>query len=543
MKRQIALACCTFATGIVGCTDKRPSAPHEPGIPAPPGMVVSNARVSTTTLSSAGSSALRAAVPSTVAYVSAEPGTFPDAVSALLSNSTRDDAAQPVALKNAGFDPIGIAAEAGDELSLELIGSTSTVVKIRVPPRRAPAVVRTNPGKGRTDVALNVQILAVFSEPIHVPSVTPATLELLNDGVRVKGTVVVSPDGLSAELIPESPLPPATTFTLEIRGGITDIDGDALESPSTIPFRTVSGGSLGLGTLAFVRISEGKSHIYLSNPDGSGIRRLTNSSESEFTPAWSPDGQMLAFNRDDGTFIIRKDGSGLIRLPVGGGWPSWSGDGKRLLVAVGKSLRIVAADGSGENEVSITPNAGGADGLGVYGVAEIWAANWSPDGTRIAFASWTNWDFLRAFIINSDGSGGRTFVNPVQNAIWDECGPVWSPDGSRIALLGGVFGSAAFGNASFGVGVLDPAIGNVTTILATGTTCWDGNYGVTTSFSGIAWSPDGRALAITTRDPPWVQGQPSPTNQSVAIAIVDITTKASLAVIPDAFDPSWSRAK
>ncbi len=541
--RSIAVGCAVaLVAGATGCSEQGPSAPDERNATLPSGMFVSNARFNSGTAVSAGLRSSLGVSAVNVAFVSAAPGTFPNATSASVYNRTRGGAPLLIKVTDGGFDPVGVNAEVGDELSLAvtIAGAEPTSLVLRVPPRRPPEVVRTTPPKGRTDVALNVQVIVVFSEPVSPSSVTTSSVALLQNQVPVKGAVRLSADGLAAEFVLDGPLKPQTSYSLVVGEGVRDLDGDALSGAWTTSFTTSAEVALS-GTIAFVSTREGQPHIYLSNPDGSGIRRLTNSSQAEFTPAWSRDGALLAFNSDDGTYVIRKDGSGLLRLPRGGGWPSWSPDGKQLLVVTESGLRIVRADGSQENEVVIVPNRDPGGQFAAYQVTDPSGANWSPDGKRIVFAAWTGYDFQRAFIMNLDGSNGRTFVNPFRGAIWDECGPVWSPDGSRVALLGGVFGGLAFPAGAFAVGIVDPETGAVTPIADTGTTCWDGNSQQTTSFSGIAWSPDGRTLAITKRNPPWVQGQPYPRNQQASIAIVNIQTKAVSAVIPDAYDPAWSR--
>jgi TolB protein len=58
---------------------------------------------------------------------------------------------------------------------------------------------------------------------------------------------------------------------------------------------------------------EGGSQIYLINPDGSNVRRITQSSGIDTEPVFSPDGQSLYFTSDRG-------GSPQIyRMPAGGG--------------------------------------------------------------------------------------------------------------------------------------------------------------------------------------------------------------------------------
>lgn len=68
-------------------------------------------------------------------------------------------------------------------------------------------------------------------------------------------------------------------------------------------------------TLAVSLSREGGSQIFLINPDGSGVRRLTSSSAIDTEPRYSPDGKWIYFTSDRG-------GSPQIyRMPANGGEP------------------------------------------------------------------------------------------------------------------------------------------------------------------------------------------------------------------------------
>jgi TolB protein len=97
--------------------------------------------------------------------------------------------------------------------------------------------------------------------------------------------------------------------------------------------------------LAVALSRDGGSQLYLINPDGSNVRRLTQSSGIDTEPVFSPDGQSVYFTSDRG-------GSPQIyRMPANGG------DAQRVtfegsynvsprISANGKSLAYVARNGS-----------------------------------------------------------------------------------------------------------------------------------------------------------------------------------------------------
>jgi len=91
--------------------------------------------------------------------------------------------------------------------------------------------------------------------------------------------------------------------------------------------------------IAFVQESQGHEHVFVANADGSGATQITDGSEDDESPTFSPDGSHVAFcavrgvapAQEANLFAVRDDGSGLVQLTEGDRMackPSWSRDGR-----------------------------------------------------------------------------------------------------------------------------------------------------------------------------------------------------------------------
>ncbi len=117
-----------FAFVAVACSDKSPVEPEPVSRPQspPPELIVSDPfrgwQQSGASENSSVSSLLALLTGVEVAYVSLPPGSLPNAVSVTIRNvSAGNTQTRPVAFVDGGFDPIPVAAQAGDELEIRTV--------------------------------------------------------------------------------------------------------------------------------------------------------------------------------------------------------------------------------------------------------------------------------------------------------------------------------------------------------------------------------------------------------------------------------------
>ena len=155
---------------------------------------------------------------------------------------------------------------------------------------------------------------------------------------------------------------------------------------------------------------------------------------SASSPAWSPDGNQIAYLHDDparGLMLHLADvRTGDIRqlsdAPVAGWRPAWTPSGA--------DIAVVRSKERGGSDIWLIPNAGGSERILVPGKGETRAPAFSPDGTSIAYISADD-GHLDVWVASLDGSSRRRLTqntNPLDEPRWT---PQWSPDGRWIAYV------------------------------------------------------------------------------------------------------------
>lgn len=109
------------------------------------------------------------------------------------------------------------------------------------------------------------------------------------------------------------------------------------------------------GKIAFSRSLGSNQEIYTMNANGTRLDRLTKTTQIDSHPAWSPDGNKIAFTKEVDTnlyeiYTMNANGTGLDRLtndPSLDQRPSWSPDGNKIAFSSDHDIYTMNADGTG----------------------------------------------------------------------------------------------------------------------------------------------------------------------------------------------------
>jgi len=262
----------------------------------------------------------------------------------------------------------------------------------------------------RCSIALALVLCLVFTVGPSAQTRTAPTIDQLISLERV-GAPAISPNGeLVAYTVRDTNWDDNTYHTeiwlADVKSGQTRQLTNNAKKSSTSPAWAPDGRML-----AFAADRDDKRQIYVIDPHGGEARKLTSAEEGVGSFVWSPDGRSIAYTSTDPKTAADKE-----REKTYGDFDV-IGDGYRMShlwvfdVATKKARRLTS---------------------GPFTVGQF---SWSPDGTRIAFDHRIN---------SANANGGSADISvvtvadgTVKHLVTQEgpdSSPVWSPDGSTIAF-------------------------------------------------------------------------------------------------------------
>ncbi len=196
----------------------------------------------------------------------------------------------------------------------------------------------------------------------------------------------------------------------------------------------VSGGSVvgePRGTIVFaVKAGDGYD-LWVVSADGSGMKPLVQEAGTQNDPSWSPDHEQIVY-RDTrvGLKIVTKGGDPVMNFTneVKDTHPAWSPNGDTIAFASDRSTTYDVY-----KLPTSTPNANPIP-LADSGAKE-WDPSWSPNGDRIAFASGKDGPPGKDgpfAIYTMDVNGDDVKAVTTDEASYED--PAWSPNGDWIAV-------------------------------------------------------------------------------------------------------------
>ncbi len=190
--------------------------------------------------------------------------------------------------------------------------------------------------------------------------------------------------------------------------------------------------------LLYVKSVNGNTDIFLQRVAGGNPLDLTHDSTADDTqPAFSPDGQQIAFRSErqgGGLFVMGATGESVRRLTEVGYNPAWSPDGRRIAFATEGVAR--PSERKLTSQLWTVDVLSGAKQLLTKGDAV--QPSWSPDGRRIAYWGLPSGSGRRVLWTLPAAGGAPVPAISDDHVNWN---PLWSPDGQFLYFVSDRSGS------------------------------------------------------------------------------------------------------
>ncbi|HWN17503.1 MAG TPA: LpqB family beta-propeller domain-containing protein [Gemmatimonadales bacterium] len=270
-------------------------------------------------------------------------------------------------------------------------------------------------------------------------------------------------------------------------------------------------GTSGAAASRMLFVSRGR--VYRADSDGHDLAPVTPAGQTSLSPAWSPDGQRIAYTQlgeGRGGIVVQSLSNGATFLAPGSQTalnitPAFSPDGRTLAFAHSDER------GTDIYTANVTERCC-AQRLTVGRFADNLSPTFSPDGRRIAFIS-TRAGPPQLYVMAADGTDQELLAPFDFGATGSSNAPEWSADGASVVFHREVSGSPQ-------IFLVDVSGRRVRQLTSSGRN------------EDPTWAPDGRHVAFI-----------SDRSGRRQIWIVDIETgRVRQLASPDAARlPSWSR--
>jgi eukaryotic-like serine/threonine-protein kinase len=205
-----------------------------------------------------------------------------------------------------------------------------------------------------------------------------------------------------------SPLP--LEGTLRLRP--VTFDGGRHRAPSLSP-----AGDL----VAYSSDRDGSFDVFVQQLDSGRVLRLTTEPGDELDPAFSPDGQSLAYTNGEQVSVVPSLGGAPHVVAWGGIEPAWSPDGTHIALRSGGAIVVVPREGGAPRPLT-------AEGA----LPAVGRPAWSPDGAWIVFPGLRGG---RGVLARVPASGGP--VVAMSEEPLEVVEPAWSSDGRWMIAAAG----------------------------------------------------------------------------------------------------------